>query len=146
MTPKKPNISKEKSLRRFSKFILIGLVNTVFGYAVFAVLILLKTPPQPALAMTFVIGVAWNYMFHARLVFGQSGFNGIPAYIGSYLLIYGFNSIGLGFLLRVGFNPLTAQALLAPIAAVFSFVLITKALTGHFPFVSSSPTEKPKEN
>ena len=143
MNQGQPNSGKDETLHRFAKFILIGLVNTAFGYAVFAVLILFQTPPQPALALTFVIGVTWNYLFHARLVFGQSGFTGIPAYIGSYFLIYGFNSISLGFLLRAGLNPLVAQAILAPIAAVISFVLITKALTGHFPFASSPQNGKP---
>lgn len=123
----------DPTFRQFVKFILIGVVNTIFGYAVFSVLILLKIPPQPALAAAFFIGVIWNYWTHARIVFKRPGLNRIPAYAVSYFLIYVFNSGGLALLLKTGLGPLISQAILTPIVAVMSFVLISKALTGKYP-------------
>ena len=65
--------------RRFLKFILVGLLNTAFGYAVYAVLLFAGLDPQPALATSFGIGVIWNYFTTARLVFDQGGFSRFPA-------------------------------------------------------------------
>ena len=125
-----------QTIVRFGKFLVVGLLNTGFGYAVFALLVLAGLAPQIALALAFVIGVAWNYMFHARLVFNQGGFRGVPAYVGSYAAIYLFNAAGLAVLLHAGLPALWAQAILAPSAAVISFFLIARALTGKFPFAS----------
>ena len=133
MTGMISRLSADETFRRFVKFIIIGVLNTLFGYAVFALLVILNVPPQPALALAFVIGVIWNYWTHARLVFDQQGLSRLPAYAASYLLIYGLNSGGLALTLQAGSSPLMAQAVLAPVAAVISFFVISKVLTGKFP-------------
>lgn len=127
-------LSQDQGVIRFVKFILVGVLNTAFGYLLYALLIFLGIAPQPALAIAFFVGVLWNYLTHARLVFDQNGFNRIPAYAISYLLIYVLNSGALALLLRAGLHPLLAQAVLLPVIAVISFLLISKALTGRFPF------------
>ena len=123
----------DPNARQFGKFLIVGVVNTAFGYLVFALLIWLGLAPQPALALAFVIGVAWNFLGHARFVFGTRGFARVPHYVGSYLLVYGLNALALSQLLGAGVSSLVAQAILAPVAAVLSFFLIGKALTGRFP-------------
>ncbi len=133
MTGMISRLSADETFRRFVKFIIVGVLNTLFGYAVFAMLVILNVPPQPALALAFAIGVVWNYWTHARLVFGQKGLSRLPAYAASYLFIYGLNSGGLALTLRAGSSPLMAQAVLAPVAAVISFFVISKVLTGKFP-------------
>lgn len=127
------NTERDETLRRFVRFILIGVVNTVFGYTVFSILVLLGVPPQPALILAFTIGVIWNYWTHARLVFHQRGLRQLPAYGLCYVLIYVLNSLALEAALRAGIGPLIAQAVLAPIAAVLSFFMISRVLTGRFP-------------
>ncbi len=133
MTGMIARLSADETFRRFVKFIIIGVLNTLFGYAVFALLVILNVPPQLALALAFAIGVIWNYWTHAKLVFGQQGLSRFPAYAASYLLIYGLNSGGLALALQAGSSPLMAQAVLAPVAAVISFFVISKVLTGKFP-------------
>lgn len=123
----------DPTMRQFLRFIMIGVLNTAFGYAVFALLIWIGLPPQPALALAFVLGVMWNYFAHARYVFGAGGLARVPHYVLGYLVVYGFNALALKLLLSAGLASLVAQALLAPIAAVLSFFLIAKALTGRFP-------------
>jgi putative flippase GtrA len=109
-------------------------MNTAFGYLAYALFVYLGMAPQPALAVAFAAGIIWNYFTHARLVFNNKGLSKLPAYVAAYLLIWGFNSGGLALLLGAGLGAYVAQALLAPAAAVFSFVLISKVLTGRFPF------------
>lgn len=118
------------TLRQFGRFLLAGLVNTGFGYGVYALLVLVGLTPQPALALSFAVGVIWNYWTHARLVFGQRGLARLPAYMACYGLIYALNSGALALALRGGIGPLTAQALLVPFTACLSFLLLRRVLTG----------------
>lgn len=123
----------DPTMHQFIRFILIGVLNTAFGYCVFAILIWAGLSPQPALALAFVLGVIWNFFAHARFVFGEGGLSRVPHYVLGYLVVYGFNALALKMLLSAGLTSLVAQALLAPVAAVLSFFLIAKALTGRFP-------------
>ena len=120
--------------KQFALFLLMGLVNTAFGYAVYALLVWLGLAPRVALALSFAIGVVWNYFTHARIVFQQRGFDRLLPYVGAYVLILGINTVLLEGLLRLGVGPYAAQALLAPVSAALSFMLLSKVLTGRFPF------------
>jgi putative flippase GtrA len=119
--------------RQFPRFVVIGVINTAFGLGVYTLLVLLGMPPQPALAVAFGIGVLWNFMLHGRFLFGIRGFGRLPHYIAAYIVTYSFNALSLQALLAAGLGSILAQTLLAPVAAVLSFILISKALTGHFP-------------
>ena len=113
------------TLRRFIKFLFVGLVNTAFGYGVYAVFVLFGTPPQIALLVTFVIGVLWNYITTARFVFEVTGFGRLPAYCICYVFIYLLNAGTLQGAMNYGIEPLLAQAVLTPIFAVITFVLVS---------------------
>ncbi len=118
---------------RFLRFLIAGLVNTAVGYLIFAALVLLGLGSQGALALAFVLGVLWNYFSHARFVFGQGGARKLPAYGAAYLLLWALNALALRGLEGAGWSALAAQGLITPIAAVLSFFLIARVLTGHFP-------------
>ncbi len=115
------------------KFLVIGVFNTLFGYAVYALLVLIGLPEQAALGIAYVIGVTWNYFTHARLVFGTKGYKRMPAYFVAYLFLYGLNALALEQLVTAGLQPLLAQAIIVPFAAVLSFALISRVLTGRWP-------------
>ncbi|MGB3147026.1 MAG: GtrA family protein [Paracoccaceae bacterium] len=121
------------TLGRFVRFLGVGVLNTGFGYAVFAALVLGGLGAQPALALAFALGVLWNYMTHARLVFGASGLARLLPYGLAYAAIYGINALALHLALGAGLSPLLAQALLVLPMAVLSFILISRVLTGRFP-------------
>ncbi|WP_171238988.1 GtrA family protein [Ruegeria sp. HKCCA5763] len=118
----------------FLKFLVVGVVNTAFGYVLYALLVALGLSPQPALALSYFGGVIWNYMTHARLVFGSRGLSRLPLYVLAYLLLYGINAIGLQALLSTGLSPFVAQGLLVLPAAMLAYVLIGRVLTGRFPW------------
>lgn len=110
---------------RFGRFLLVGLLNTAFGYAVYAMLLWLGLSPQPALIIAFSIGVMWNYMTTARFVFGSTGFRRLPAYVLAYLSIYLANASALQAMLTYGTDPFAAQAILTPLVAILSFLLLS---------------------
>jgi putative flippase GtrA len=129
---------------RFLRFLAVGLLNTGFGYALYALLVWVGLSPQPALALSFAAGVMWNYMTHARLVFDQAGFRRLLPYVGAYLAIYLVNAAALQIALRAGLAPLLAQALLVLPMAALAFMLISRVLTGRLPFLHAAEAEGQK--
>lgn len=117
-------------LNRFIRFVLVGVLNTAFGYGVYAVFVLLGAAPQVALLMQFVIGAVWNYFTHARLVFDTTGYRRMPAYLACYAGLYLLNAALLGLMLAQGVGPLVAQAIILPLIVVLSFALISRVLRG----------------
>ena len=124
---------KNETFRQIVRFILIGLVNTAFGFGAYTVLVLLGVSPQPALAVAFVMVVIWNYWTHGRFVFQSNGIRKLPFYALCYLGVYGFNSLSLEFALSHDIGPIISQAMITPFAATMSYFLIGRVLTGHFP-------------
>ena len=117
-------------LTRFVRFVLVGLLNTAFGYGVYTLFVLLGTAPQFALLMQFLIGATWNYFTHARLVFDTTGYRKLPAYLACYAGLYLLNAELLALLMERGIGPLIAQAVILPVIVVLSFALISLVLRG----------------
>jgi putative flippase GtrA len=130
----------EPGTRRFTRFIAVGVLNTIFGYAMYAVMIFSGLPPQPALAFSFFLGVIWNFFTHGRLVFGTRGYRRLPHYGAAYLFIYFCNAIALEALLRAGIQPLVAQMIVLPFVVIASFLLVGRALTGRWPIGRNEPS------
>ena len=120
--------------KSFMRFALVGVLNTAFGYTLFAILSLSGLPPQAALVISFSIGVLWNFMTHARLVFYSGGLGRLPYYVLSYLMVYAFNALSLEGLLSLGLQPIAAQGLIVLPAAILAFISISKVLTDRFPW------------
>ncbi|OYX45551.1 MAG: hypothetical protein B7Z02_00915 [Rhodobacterales bacterium 32-67-9] len=126
-------------LWRFLKFLVVGVANTAFGFAVYAVLLrLFGLPWQWALALSYVLGVLWNFATHGRLVFGTQGLSRLPAYVLAYVLLFFLNKWVLRALIAAGLSELWAQALLVFPMAMVAFVFVSLALTGRLPFAKGS--------
>ena len=108
-----------------------GLLNTVFGYAAFTLLILAGAGSGLALIGATVAGVAFNFQTSRRLVFRSNGRS--FRFVLVYGVVLGLNWLALQGLLLAGFSDLAGQGVLAlPLAAV-SFI-------GQRMFVFSDPT------
>lgn len=115
----------------FLRFLAVGVVNTGFGYGVYAAGIMAGLPAQAALALQFLLGALWNYRLHARLVFAVEGWSRLPAYVGAYLLIWALNALALRTLIAAGAGELAAQALILPATVVLSWLLIGRVMGFH---------------
>lgn len=112
-----------KTSTQFIRFLFVGALNTLFGYSVFAGLVLAGMPPVPALVVAYVVGVLFNFFTTRRLVFSHSARASLLRFVAAYVVIYFFN-LGLFKLAEsAGAAPLLAQALCLPVVAVFSFLL-----------------------
>lgn len=108
---------------QFLRFLVVGALNTLFGYSVFAGLVLAGVPPVPALVLTYVVGVIFNFFTTRRFVFSRSARASLARFVAAYAVIYLFNQGLYKAMEAAGAGPLLAQALCLPPVAVFSFLL-----------------------
>ena len=111
--------------RQFIRFLAVGVLNTVFGYSVFAALVLAGVGPMLALVLAYIVGVPFNYFTTARFVFAHAprSRRSFLRFVGAYLVIYAFNAVLYRGVEMAVAAPLLAQALCIPAVAVFSFLL-----------------------
>ncbi|MHA6266520.1 GtrA family protein [Aliiroseovarius sp. CAU 1755] len=113
---------------RILRFLLAGVANTAFGYALYALLVVIGLHPQVALALQFAIGVVWNHTLHGRFVFGTKGYGRFPHYVAAYVAVYLFNAALLYLLIGTGIGPYLAQGLALAPTVVLSYLLVSLAL------------------
>jgi putative flippase GtrA len=110
-------------MTQFIKFLVVGAGNTVFGYSVFAALILCGVAAVPALVITYMVGVPFNFFTTRRFVFARAPTSSFPRFVAAYVVIYFFNLGAFRLVEATGAGALVTQALCIPVVAVFSFVL-----------------------
>ena len=119
------NLGRFFSLK-IAKFLGAGVLNTVFGYSVYAVLLFIKVPYLVALFVATIAGVVFNYFSFGRMVFdGHGGWFVFGKFVIAYALIYGVNAVLLktltsDFLL----SPYVGQLICIPLSILLSWVLM----------------------
>jgi putative flippase GtrA len=113
--------------KKFIKFILVGILNTIFGYGLFSFFIFLGLHYPTAVFLSTIIGVLFNFKTIGKLVFNNHNNSLIFRFVFVYTLIYGLNVSGLWALQRIGYNNMYINGfiLLAPLALI-SFALNKK--------------------
>lgn len=112
---------------KFIKFILVGILNTAFGYSLFALFIFLNIHYSLAVFLSTVLGVLFNFKTIGKLVFDSHDNSLIFRFIAVYVLLYLINISCLWFFKISGFENMyiNGVVLLTPLAVV-SFVLNKK--------------------
>ena len=108
------------------KFLGAGVLNTVFGYSVYATLIFIKIPYLLALFAATIAGVIFNFFTFGRLVFHGRGVGFVfGKFFFAYVLIYGINAVLLS-VLTINFllSPYLGQIICIPISVLFSWLLM----------------------
>jgi putative flippase GtrA len=104
------------------RFAMVGVVNTAFGYAVFAAAIFAGMPALAALAVATCAGIIFNFQTARRLVFRYKGGGRWLRFAVTYLALLLLNFVALKLLVRLGLPQLLAQAILALPIATISFL------------------------
>lgn len=107
---------------KYVRFILVGGLNTVFGYLVFAGLTRLGWPDVYAVPAATAAGVAFNFLTYGKLVFESLAARSAPRFVIGYFGLYLCNVAGLRALARVGLDAYKAQAVLMVPLAILSYV------------------------
>lgn len=106
---------------------MVGFINTIFGYSLFAFFIYLGFYYPWAVLLGTIIAVLFNYKTIGTIVFGVSGKDKLVPFIFVYVVVYLMNVLGLWCTEIYGVdNKYIAGAILLLPLAMVSFVLNMK--------------------
>lgn len=109
----------------FVRFLAVGVLNTVFGYGVFSVLILLGLRREWALLLATIMGVLFNFRTTGVIVFRNRNYYLLGRFLFVYLIVYVINLLLLELLYqKLQLGPLVGQAASLPFIVVLSFFLM----------------------
>lgn len=112
--------------RQFLRFLVVGLINTAFGYGVFALLIWLGLFYPLAIGFATLAGIAFNFQTIGRVVFNGAPWSLLCRFVAVYCIVYCVNVGGVAILLSTGLSIYLASAAILPALAVLAFVLNRK--------------------
>jgi len=117
---------------RILRFLVVGGVNTAFGYVSYAVLVLVGTPLWLAVAGATGLAFLFNFFSYGGLVFGSTSRRLLPRFLGFYVALGTLNFVLLRLLGWGGLSPLIAQAILLPALATCGYLgLRSFVFRGH---------------
>jgi putative flippase GtrA len=116
---------RDPEFRRFVRFIVVGGLNTMVGYGIFAGLIFVGIPFQGAIVIATVLGVLFNYLSTGGIVF-RDRTGQLPRFIAVYVVQTGLNVAGVTALKYAGINPLIGGFIVLPFLVVFTFLAMRR--------------------
>ena len=117
---------------RFVRFFLVGGLNTVFGYSIFAVCILIGIPYPVAALVATALGVLFNFKSYSLLVFASHDNRLIFRFLAVYGICYVVGLAPLAWAKAHGVPILWMAAICALPMAAFAFTL-QRLLVFHRP-------------
>lgn len=130
--------------RTFIAFLGVGLLNTLFSYTVFALLIFWQMHYSLAVLISTVLGVLFNFKTIGKLVFKSDDNRLIFRFVGVYGIIYLFNVGGLRLYRVFDDNMYLAGLLMIAPSAILSFMLLSRFVFKRQSFQASG-TLPPEE-
>lgn len=112
--------------RRFIRYLLVGGLNTLFGFLAYTAFILLDLPTWAALLAGNVAGVIFNFFTIGGMVFSDLSFSRVPLFVLCYVTIYFINLELIGWVAAFAGGRIVAQAILALPMAALSYLLLGK--------------------
>ncbi len=111
------------TLIQLLRFLVVGGLNTVFGYSLFAAFTYVGMPYPAAIGLATVGGVLFNFQSIGRLVFNGAPRSRFVRFVAVYVVIYLINLGGVRLLLGLGANIYVANAIILIPLSVIAFVL-----------------------
>jgi putative flippase GtrA len=115
---------------RFSRFILVGGLNTAVGYSLFLVALAIMPTTFTALVLANILAILLNFMTTGSLVLGVSEPRLLPRFFGVYGAVFVYNLIGLTLLEGMCARPWRGGLLILPTAVVMSYLLDQRFVFG----------------
>ena len=109
--------------KKFIKFILVGIINTIFGYSLYALLIYLNLHYSVAVLVGTIVGILFNFKTTGKLVFNNNENMLLFKFLGVYTVTYILNVSALKIFDTFKFNMYVAGLLLIFPMAAISFTL-----------------------
>ncbi len=108
------------------RFLTVGILNTLFGYAAYAVLLFAGFAYSVALLLATIVGVIFNYFNFGKFVFsGHRDWMAFCKFVAVYIVIYAVNAVGLRLLMQYFLlDPYVGQIICIPPSVLFSWLLM----------------------
>jgi len=110
-------------IMQFIKFILVGILNTIFGYGLWALLIYIGLHYALAVILSTILSVLFNFKTTGYLVFKNKDNKLLWKFIQIYILTTCLNILGLKFATIANINLYLAGFFLTGIMAMISFIM-----------------------
>lgn len=106
------------------KYFAVGILNTLFGYTLFILLIKIELNYLIAQLIATIFGLCFNFFSYGNLIFKIKNKYIFMKFIFSIIISYIFNSIALYYLHTYLFlSSIVAAFILIPPTLVFNFIL-----------------------
>jgi len=109
---------------RFARYLIVGGLNTLFGFFVYSMLIILDLPTWVALLVGNAVGIAFNFFTTGGMVFRDLSLYRAPLFVLCYLAIYFVNLELIDWMIPVTGGRIAAQAILALPMALLSYLML----------------------
>lgn len=116
----------KKSHDKLIRFFLVSGLNTIFGYGLFALLLLLGVSYPVALFISTIAGILFNFKTIGIIVFKNHNNLLLFRFFGVYGITYLLNLGGLALFKYFGINVYAGQAILLLPVGLFAFYLNRK--------------------
>ena len=113
---------RELIKQQFVKFLLVGFINSLFGYGCFALFLYMGLDYALALLLATICGVLFNFKSTSVLVFSSHNNRLIFRFVGSYAIIYFVNVVGIKLFSYAGITPYISGAILILPMAVIAYI------------------------
>ena len=108
---------------QFVRFLFVGTLNTIVGYAAYALLLYLGLPYAAASFGALLLGILFSFRTHGSLVFGNRDGRLIFRFAACWGIIYLVNIALIGGLTRLGLSDYVAGALTMLPVALLSYLM-----------------------
>lgn len=120
---KQPTLKTKATLWQFVRYILVGVLNTAFGYGVFALLSWFGLHYAFALLAATIVGVLFNFKTYGKFVFSNTNNRLLFRFVVVYCIQYGLNVLLTKLLLMTGLIVYAAGAISIIIVTIITFFL-----------------------
>lgn len=103
------------------RFVLVGILNTVFGYCCYALFIFLGLTLPWASLLALLTGILWSFFTQGKIVFQHTSISSFVRFVCYWAVIYFVNLEIIIRLMRWNMNEYTAGALATIPVTIISF-------------------------
>ena len=110
--------------KKFILFLFVGLLNTLFGYSIFAFFLWIGVHFTLSALISTIAGILFNFTTFGRIVFKNNSYSNLPKFVFIYALNY---FLGVGVLYycdQLDYNLYFVQAILLMPTAVLRYLLM----------------------
>jgi putative flippase GtrA len=112
------------------RFLIAGIVNTLFGYLVFSLFIWTTQSAPLSVLMANLFGVTFNFFTYGKGVFGSYSWKRMPRFAAVYGINYWGNVAALAALRAHGVSFYIAQLAILPFSSVFLYCALRYLVFG----------------